>query len=144
MAGQGRVSWAMNSSPNLSNMCAICLMGNQSNYIIQQSHFWVKTIFFIHSLMIVNYTSQWSGVWCPDNCRILLTSQDVKHVSTGRNGKSGLSLWIHADLELNTTNRTSDGRATVSGRWQLRSVLGRSDHSVWHSWDDMGVTQSSE
>lgn len=44
--------------------------------------------------------------------------------------------WIPADLQFNTTNRTSDGvRQTAT-----EERPGRSDRSVWHSWNDMGIT----
>lgn len=83
--------------------------------------------------------NQQSGIWCPDKCRILLTTRDVKCVPTCWNVESGLSARIHTDLELNTTNRTSDGvRRTAA-----EEHPGRPDHPVWHSWDNTGVTQSS-
>lgn len=48
--------------------------------------------------------------------------------------------WIPADLQFNTTNRTSDGVRQAA----TEEHLGRSDRSVWHSWNDMGITRSSE
>lgn len=72
-----------------------------------------------------------SGIQCPDKCRILLTSRDVRRVPTCRNVESGLCWRIRADLELNTANRTSDGvRRTAA--------VVHPDHSVWHSWDNLG------
>lgn len=45
--------------------------------------------------------------------------------------------WIPADLQFNTTNRTSDGiRQTAT-----EERPGRSDRSVWHSWNDMGISE---
>lgn len=83
--------------------------------------------------------NQQSGIRCPDECRILLTTRDVKRVPTCWSVESGLSERTHADLELNTTNRTSDGvRRTAA-----EEHPGRPDRSVWHSWDNAGATQSS-
>lgn len=45
--------------------------------------------------------------------------------------------WIPADLQFNTTNRTSDGiRQTAT-----EERPGRSDRSVWYSWNDMGISE---
>lgn len=43
---------------------------------------------------------------------------------------------------LQTGHPMAEQRCQAHGSWG--DVLGRSDHSVWHSWDDEGITQSSE
>lgn len=45
--------------------------------------------------------------------------------------------WIPADLQFNTTNRTSDGIRQMA----TEERPGRSDRSVWHSWNDMGISE---
>lgn len=73
----------------------------------------------------------------PEKLKILLTTWYVQHVLTDRNVDSGLYSWNHADLELNTTNRTSDGVKPMAAEERP----GQSDHSVPNSWDNTGVIQ---
>lgn len=67
------------------------------------------------------------GVWIREGlCWPLCMSSVFRHAETLNQ--------VSSDLELNTTNRTSDGVE----RWAAEEHPGRPGRSVWHSWDNLG------
>lgn len=78
----------------------------------------------------VNYEG---GIRCPDNLGILLTTRDVTQAAEMLNQVPAYG----STLTWNSTPQT--GRPTVSSRRQLGSILGRSHHPVWHSWDSRSL-----
>lgn len=72
------------------------------------------------------------GVWIGEGlCWPLCMSSVFRHAETLNQASS--------DLELNTTNRTSDGVE----RWAAEEHPGRPGCSVWHSWDNPGGSRGS-
>lgn len=67
------------------------------------------------------------GVWIREGlCWPLCMSSVFRHAETLNQ--------VSSDLELNTSNRTSDGVE----RWAAEEHPGRPGRSVWHSWDNLG------
>lgn len=70
--------------------------------------------------------------WLPGMSSVF---RQARNVESGPSARGSSLTW-------NSTPQT--GHPTVSGGRQLRRHPGRPDHSVWHSWDNTRVTQSSE